>query len=93
MRRLLLISYILIFSLFTSCSLARMGETLDHASAVIEENTQKMEKAGQIIEENTRQIREYTISMRFLFPVFCATFFLFNYIFFRKILKRLNHSR
>jgi hypothetical protein len=78
-----------------------MNDTLKHASVVIEDNTQKMEKSAEIIAqntknmketglliaENTRAIREYTSPMRFIFPVFWASILLFNYYFFRKIIK------
>ncbi len=80
-----------------------MNDTLKHASAVIEDNTQKMgqsaiviekntqnmKETGLLIAENTRAIRGYTFPMRFIFPVFWASILLFNYYFFRKIIKFL----
>jgi hypothetical protein len=78
-----------------------MNNTLKHASTVIEDNTQRMAHSGELIEdntqkmketglliaENTRAIRGYTFPMRFVFPIFWASILLFNYYFFRKIIK------
>lgn len=78
-----------------------MNGTLKHSSEVIEantqrmeqsaelivDNTQKMKETGLIIAENTRAIRGFTYPMRFAFPIFWASILLFNYYFFRKIIK------
>ncbi len=90
MRLLILALSILV----TSCgSFTQMQKTLDHSTAVIEKNTQKMEESGLVIEENTREIREYTISMKFAFPIFCLFILLLNYYFYNKVIKRLDNLK
>src|SRR5690348_12805131 len=94
--------------LATSCStLNNMNDNLNHSNCAIEENTQMVKQSGSMIEENTKEIRQSghviaentraiigcTYPMRFILPAFCASLFLFNYVFFRKILKRLKKNK
>lgn len=83
-------SLFFVFLAFSSCaSLAQMKTSLDQASHVIEQNTQKMDETGLVIAENTKEIRAYTIGMEYAFPIFCIALFAFNYLFFHRILKQI----
>lgn len=83
-----------IFLLITGCSsLSQMEDTIQRSSAVIEQNTQKMEETGLIIAENTREIKIYTRVMQFVFPIIWFSLFLFGYVLYRKTIKAINSKK
>jgi hypothetical protein len=87
--------FLYLLSIFmTSCvPYSQIAETLQHASDVIETNTKKIEETGAIIAKNTTEVRGYTIVMKMIFPIIWAALFIFNYVFFRKILNQLEKKR
>lgn len=90
MRSLMRAMLFLISLLFTSCStLAQMNETLDKASVVIESNYEAMKESGVVIQESTHEVRTY---MRYVLPAVIISIFIFQYIFFCRILRKIKES-